>query len=171
MAKSETSAGNTGAVLTDGLVHGPEALVHAAAALLHAARRNIRLFAPQVAPALFSSAAVTDALAHFAARHARNSARLLIEDAAQLLRDNGRLVQRARRLADAVELREVEDTERGARDLYIIVDRSAHLLQEDIGRNDAVVATGAPHQTLELIERFDAAWDRATPLALRTLGL
>lgn len=171
MAQSDTSAGNTGAGLTEGRVQGPEALAQAVAALVRSARREARLFAPQVAPAIFSSAAVTAALGYFAAQHTRNSARLLVEDAVQLLRDNGRLIQLARRIASGLELREVEDNDRGARDLYIIADRSAHLIQEDVGRNDAVLAARVPHETNQLIERFDAAWDRATPLALHTLGL
>lgn len=171
MAQSETSAGNAGPELTEGLVHGPEALVRAVTALLRSARHEVRLFAPRVAPSVFSSTATTTALGHFAARHARNNARLLVEDAPQLLRDNGRLVQLARRLADSLELREVEDNNRGARDLYVIADRSAYLMQEDVERNEALVAIRTPHETVKLIERFDAAWDRATPLALRTLGL
>lgn len=170
MSPSETSAGN-GTILADGLVRGPDALAHAIAAVLRSARRDARLFAPQLAPSIFSSAAVTAALARFATGHARNRARLLVEDATQLLRDNGRLVQLARRLAAGLEVREVEDNDRGARDLYIVADRLAFLLQEDIGRNDAVVATRAPQETNGLIERFDTAWDRATPLALSTLGL
>lgn len=155
----------------DGLVQGPEALAQALAALVRSARRDVRLFAPQLAPSIFGTGAVGAALQRFATQHARNQARLLVEDTAQLLRDNARLVELARRLPDRLAIREVEENDRGARDMYAVADRAAHLVQEDVGRNDAVVATAARHDTLKLAERFDATWERATPIALRTLGL
>ncbi len=171
MAPSEPHTDNDGAQLAAGLVRGPQALAQALAALVRSARRDVRLFAPQLEPAVFGAAVFVEALQQFAARHARNSARLLVEDATRLLRDNARLVELARRLPDGLAVREIEDNDHGARDLYLVADRSAHLVQEDVGRNEAMVTLQAPNQTLKLIERFDATWERATPLALRTLGL
>jgi sugar-specific transcriptional regulator TrmB len=155
----------------EGAVQGREALANAVAALLRSARREVRLFAPCIEPAVFHTPPVTSAIAHFAAAHSRNRVNVLIEDVAQVMRENGRLIELARRLADNVELREVEDNDRGARDLFLLVDRSAFLTLEDIGRSDGVVSARAPQELAQLITRFDDVWERATPVALRTLGL
>lgn len=151
-------------------MHGYEALRDAAAALVHAARREVRLFAPYLEPAVFNTAAFSGALAEFARQHARNHVRVLVEDAVQLQRDNDRLVALTRRLSDRVELRVVEENDRGARDLYLIADRTACLHREAMDRVEAVVLHKA-QDIAALIERFDAVWERAEPIALRTLGL
>lgn len=168
---SETSPSSQAVELPAGAVHGNDALTQAIAALLQQARREIRLFAPYLDAAVFGSPSIAQALAAFAARHRRNRAHLLLEDTAQLQRDSGRLLDSVRRVADAAELRAVEENDRGARDLFVIADRAAFLVQEDIGRADAVVTTQAPREIAELIGRFDVAWERAVPIALRPLGL
>jgi hypothetical protein len=129
------------------------------------------LFAPFLEPTVFQAASVTGAMARFAAQHAHNRLHLLIEDVAQVRRDNSRLIELSRRLADAIELREVEDNDRGARDLFLLADRAAFLMQEDVGRGNGVVSARAPQEAAQLIARFDDIWERATPVALRTLGL
>lgn len=171
MAESQPSSEETAPAPADGLVHGPEALAQTVAALLGGARREIRLFAPYVDPGVFHTATVTGAIARFAAQHSRNRVQILIEDVSQALRDNSRLLDLARRLAHAVELREVEDNDRGARDLFLLVDHSAFLMLEDVGRSDGVVTTRAPQDAAQLRARFDDVWERATPVALHTLGL
>jgi hypothetical protein len=170
-SQSPTDKADSQPRLAEGAVHGTEALAQAVAALLASARREVRLFAPYMEPAVFHTAAVTGAIARFAAQHSRNRVNVLVEDVAQVMRDNGRLVDLARRLADGVELREIEDNDRGARDLFLLVDRSAFLVLEDIGRSDGVVSARAPQELAQLVSRFNDVWDRATPVALRTLGL
>lgn len=166
-----TDKADTPRAIVEGTVQGHEALADAVATLLQSARREMRLFAPYVEPAVFHTPSVTSALAHFAAAHARNRVNVLIEDVAQVMRENGRLIELARRLADNVELREVEDNDRGARDLFLLVDRAAFLMVEDVGRSDGVVSARAPQELAQLLTRFDDVWERATPVALRTLGL
>jgi hypothetical protein len=171
MTQSETSSDQNDPMLSEGLVHGADALAQAVTALLLSARRHVRLFAPHLEPSVFQAASVTGAMARFAAQHAHNRAHILIEDVAQVRRDNGRLIELARRVSDAVALREVEENDRGARDLFLLADRATFLMQEDVGRSDGVVSARAPQEAAQLIARFDEIWERATPVALRTLGL
>jgi hypothetical protein len=161
---------NAAPALADGAVQGPEALRAAAAALLQQARREVRLAAPYLDPAIFNAGSVTDALRGFVTRHPRNRVRILVENINQLMRDNGRLVALARRLADSMELREVEENERGARDLYFVADRAVCLFQEAADGTDGVVSH-ASREIATQVERFESAWNRAQPVALRTLGL
>jgi hypothetical protein len=139
--------------------------------LLRSARREVRLFSPHLDSAVFNTDAVTGALAAFATQHGRNRARVLLEDATQVLRDNSRLISLARRLPDNVELRELEDADRGARDAYLVADRAAYFAQADVTRSEATVVTQKSRDLADLIERFEAAWERSRPVALRPLGL
>jgi hypothetical protein len=163
------SAETSETALAEGAVRGPEEIRRAVVALVRLGHRVVRLSAPHLDPAVFNTAAVADAIVAFA-KHPQNRMRVLIEDVTQVRRDNDRLIVLVRRLADAVELREIDDSLRGARDLYLLIDRSACLVQEDVDRNDAVMSRAASETALR-IGRFDAAWDQASPVALRTLGL
>ncbi len=156
--------------LPEGAVQGIDGLCTATTALLQHARRQVRLRSPYLDPTVFNTSSFVDALASFVAQHPRNRARFLIEDTTQVLRDNNRLIGVARRLADTIELRVVEDDAKGERDFYLVVDRSAHLIQEDVTRNNGMLAR-TPSLTAHLIERFDAAWERAESVALRPLGI
>lgn len=156
--------------LTAGPVQGRDALRAAIAALLRQAKREVRLYAPRLDAAIFDHSAVTGALVAFATRHAQHRANLLVEDAA-ILQGNQRLLAIARRLADTVELREADPEDRGAADLYLIIDRSAHLMQQDVTRNEAVVVLQTPRETAHLIGRFGGTWDRAQRLPLQPTGL
>jgi hypothetical protein len=155
--------------LAEGAIRGPEKIREAIVTLVRLGRRVVRLSAPHLDPAVFNTAVVADAIVAFAKRP-QNRMQILLEDVAQVRRDNDRLIVLVRRLADAVELREVDDSLRGSRDLYLLIDRSACLVQEDVDRNDAVVHR-AGSEAASRIARFDAAWDQASPVALRTLGL
>lgn len=170
MSQTPQSTTNTPSAPADGAAHGQEALRTAAAALLQHAGREVRLAAPYLDPTIFNTGSVADALSNFVTRHPRNRARILIEDINQVIRDNGRLVGLVRRLADSIELREVEENERGARDLYLVADRAVCLFQEAADGTDGVVSR-ASREINTRLERFEAAWNRAQPVALRTLGL
>lgn len=138
-------------------------------ALASAARRELRLFAPQLAAGVFAGAAVTDALARFVTQHPRTRLRLLIEDDAQVRRDHERLLELARRTADQCELRVVDEADRGARELYLVADRKSALVQDDLAHDEGRLRE--PLEAIRLAQRFDAAWERAQALPLRALGL
>ncbi|HEX7043753.1 MAG TPA: hypothetical protein VF203_03970 [Burkholderiales bacterium] len=157
--------------LAPGPCNGADAIAQALAALAASARRELRLHAPRLDDVIVGNSVVVDALRRFATRHARNRVRILLEETASLLQDHDRLIALARRLPEAIQFREVEENDRGARDLYAVADRSACLLQEDVGRYRAVVAADSPRQNAQRVERFDELWDRATPVALWSLGL
>jgi sugar-specific transcriptional regulator TrmB len=172
MKKPTPDASMSGPATTaplNGVVRGRDALRGAIEALIREAQRELRLRAPRLDDVIFGSSAIADALAAFATRHPRNRALVLIDDATTL-KENERLLAVARRLSDRVELREADETDRGAYDLCLMVDRTVHMTQTDITRSDSVIVRQAP-ATARLIEPFNAAWDRGTRVALRTLGL
>ncbi|KPL26931.1 MAG: hypothetical protein AMJ72_11680, partial [Acidithiobacillales bacterium SM1_46] len=91
---------------------------------------------------------------------------------AQAVRDNNRLIDLARRLSDFVEIRQVGESDRGLRELFVLADRNAVLYQQDVTRVEAIVDTGGRRAGAELRMRFQGLWDRSEPIPeIRTTGL
>jgi hypothetical protein len=142
------------------------------ATLVSQARREIALFAPSLDPELFNTAALDHALISLATSHRHNRARLLVEDASQVVRDNARLVQLARRLSEFVEIRQVGDEHIGLREFFVLVDREGYLHQLDLGRPECLLDLHGRREAAELARRFQEMWDRSEPIAsIRTAGL
>lgn len=142
------------------------------ARLIEAARREIDVFAPQLDPYLFNNPRLARGLAVFAARHRRNRARFLVEDTAQVIRDNDCLVDLCRRFGEAIELRMVDEAYLGIREMFVVVDRTGYLHQEDTGRFECVADAADKGQAVKLALRFEQMWDRSAPVAgLHTPGL
>jgi hypothetical protein len=159
------------AVLTAGKVSGRAALGGAVVSLVQHATREIRVLAPHLEPAVFNSSAFTDVLSRFTTRHPRQQVCLLVEDAGRTLRDNGRLAHVLGRLSGRAELRTLDEQDRGTRELLMIIDRSAFLFAEDASQLAGVIGLNNAPETAKLVERFDSAWQRSEPVALKSLGL
>ena len=144
----------------------------AVAALIGQARREIIVFAPQMDAHFFNNSQLARSLASFAARHQYNRARLLIEDASQVLRDNDRIVALCRRLAEFIQLRQVGEEHLGFREMFLIVDGTSYLHQLDVTEPECVVEPSGRKRAVELRQRFESMWDRSEPAAgLNTAGL
>jgi hypothetical protein len=141
-------------------------------ALIGLARRDIILFAPQMESFFFNGAQLGQMLASFAARHRNNRARLLVEDAAQVLRDNDRLIGLCRRFAEFIQLRQVGEEHRGLREMFVIVDDVSYMHQPDITEPKCIVEPSGRKYCGDARRRFDLMWDRSEPLSgLNTAGL
>ena len=153
-------------------VRGAEAIQAAVLALIECAERALAIYAPLLEPALFNGTAHTRALAQFAARHRSNTIRLLVDDAAQAVRDNDRLANLSRRLSDAITWHEVETEARGGGELFVIADGRRCLYLPDRLRNDAEWAEVKDRLPVDLQQRFDALWERSQPATtLSPVGL
>jgi hypothetical protein len=142
------------------------------ATLASQARREIALFAPELDPALFNTAALDHALISLATGHRHNRARLLVEDARQAIRDNPRLVELMRRLSESLDLRQVGEEHAGLRELFVLVDREGYLHQLDLGRPECLLDLHGRREAAELSRRFQEMWDRSEPItSIRTAGL
>jgi hypothetical protein len=133
-------------------------------ALIGLARRDIVVFTPQMEAFFFNGSQMSQMLASFSARHRNNRARLLVEDAAQVLRDNDRLIGICRRFAEFIQLRQVGEEHRGLRELFVIVDGVSYLHQPDITEPECVVEPSGRKYCGEASRRFNQMWDRSEPL-------
>lgn len=144
----------------------------AIAALIGLARRDIILFTPQMESFFFNGSQLAQMLASFAAKHQQNRARILVEDAAQVLRDNDRLTTLCRRFAEFIQLRQVGEEHRGYRELFLIVDGVSYLHQPDITEPECIVEPAGRQYCADAKRRFNLMWDRSEPLpGLYTAGL
>jgi hypothetical protein len=144
----------------------------AVAALIGLARRDILLFTPQMESFFFNSSQIGQMMASFAARHHQNRARIVVEDSAQVLRDNDRLVGVCRRFSEFIQMRQVGEEHRGLREMFLVVDGISYLHQPDITEPKCVVEPAGRKYCVDVRRRFDLMWDRSEPLVgLYSAGL
>ena len=136
------------------------------------ARRRIAIFAPVLDASLFNTSRVTQALASFAAAHRHNLARLLVENSAQVIHDNGRIIELCRRLSDFIKMRQVDEDHAGLREMFVIIDDHAYLHQRDIDNPDFLAAVNTRRHARPLIMRYERMWDRSHSIpSILTVGL
>ena len=142
------------------------------AALLEQARRQIRVLAPRLEHNYFNTGRVQHALARFMARHRENRAQFLVEDAEQVMHDNARLVELARRFPEFIQIHQVGAEDIGLGTLRVISDRHGLLSQPDVSEIDTELHLDDPHAAIPAGNDFDARWARSEPLAgLHAAGL
>lgn len=136
------------------------------------ATREISIFAPQLDSSYFNTARFTRAIASFAARQRHNLVRIVVEDTAQAIRDNDRLVGLCRRLSDFIHMHQVAEEHLGVREMFMIVDHRGYLHREDPAKPECVAHLHDGHQAVMLARRFNELWDRSEPIStLRSAGL
>lgn len=133
--------------------------------LLEQAQRRILIFAPQLEPELFESAAVAEAIAHFVPRHRDNVARLAVEFSDSFLTVNRRIVELCRRLPGKVEVRRIGEEFAGQTDLLVVVDQRGYLHQPDVKVINAMTDTDGVRDAAALASRFEYMWQRAERLS------
>lgn len=148
-------------------LRGRDALRDRIAELVEQARREIIVFAPQYERALFSTGRLSQAIASFATRQRQNRARFLVEDVGQLTRDNERLMELTRRFSDFINVHQVAEEHRGLRELFVVIDRTGFLRQEDIAVAAGVANATGKTQATTLAGRFEELWTHSTPLTGR----
>lgn len=132
--------------------------------LAEPARREIAVFAPGLDAHFFNSTRLSRALASFAARHRHNQARFLVEDGAQAMRDNDRIVALCRRLSDFIQLRQVGEEHLGIREMFVVVDRQGYLYQQDVTEPECLAHASDGKLAVELTGRFREMWERSIPV-------
>jgi len=149
-----------------------DAIRDAIATLIGGARRDIIIFAPQMDAHYFNGSTLARSLTSFAARHRYNLARILVEDATQVLRDNDRIANLCRRMAEFVQMHQVGEEHLGLRELFIVVDGNGYLRQLDLTEPECIIEPNGRQKAAELRQRFNHMWDRSEPATgLNTAGL
>ena len=142
-----------------------EALQEAHLELVNSARHELAVASPALDESIWNSAAMGEALGHFLARHARNRARIVIEDTEHMLTHCSRLVELARRFSDLLLIRRLGDPHRGLAEMFVLADRDSCLVQADIRRMDATLDLKVPRTAAPYVQRFEQIWDASEPIS------
>jgi hypothetical protein len=132
--------------------------------LLAHARRDLMICCPALDPTLYNRAAVTDALGHCVARHARSRIRIVVEDTEHMLLSCVRLVELARRFSDLILIQRLGEPHRGLTEMFIVADGESCLYQQDISVVDATLDVNTPQRATPLAQRFENIWAASEPV-------
>ena len=140
--------------------------------LVGQARHELRIFAPQLDPALYNTTELTGQLASFVARDRHNFVHILVEDSDQAMRDNDRVVLLCRRMSDFVRIHRVGEQHIGLQEMFLVVDRLGYLHQPDLSQPDCLSASADTRGAVQLAQRFQEMWERSEPIrTINTVGL
>ena len=151
---------------------GHEVISQILARLIELTEHQLDVWMPTMEPRIFNSSPVVEALSHFAARHPRNRARILIERPNQVRNANPRLLETCRRFSDFLQIRCAAEEHRGHSEGYIVVDKVHLVMMPDITRAEIAVKTDARTDATQVLHRFQPAWDHGEAAkGIYTLGL
>lgn len=142
-----------------------------ALALCVSASRTIRILSPQLDPAVFDNADMTDAISALARRDSHSRVQILIRDSRPMVQNGHRLLTLARRLPSSISIRKLAEHPELTGETMIIRDLDGLLVMPadgDTGYYRPDSRASAQHS----IDRFDALWLRGVQdTEFRRLGL
>lgn len=141
--------------------------------LLRAARYRVDLQSPMLDPALYDKTDVIDAFRQVVVSGGRRSRiRILITDTNAVIQRGHRLLELARQLSSAMEIRELSPEDSSDDGACLLVDDDAYLRWEPGAGYQGAGRRHARGNTARRRRRFDTCWDRAhTPTDLRRLHM
>lgn len=155
------------------LANDPAAYKQACDEILAGARRDVRIFAPDLDAALLNREQVQEALVRLT-HHNRNArVRILVADGDKVASQGHRLVHLARRLSSFISIRVLAVDSRDVSHCWLLADGKALLWRPDYGQlRHGMVQHNDPARSGALSRQFDKHWEQSTSaVALRQLHL
>lgn len=154
------------------VLEGHSALTVWSLALVPLGLRRLRILSTALAPEVYDSDALRDALLAFATRHPQAEVQILVREPATLVPGRHRLVALARRLPSIVQLRELLPGSSTPDDELLITDDGGVLCWSHGRPPRGHGIRHAPRETRQLAEAFDALWTQSREIVeLRRLSL
>lgn len=151
---------------------GREEMSAAIAESIGKASRKLSIYAPSINPLFFNSADAVAALASFCTAAPQNRVRFLVEQGDRTVRENGRLVNLARRISDLIEIRQLGEETAATAEMFMVVDNKGYLHQADSEKAQCVVDLEDTTRAGAFSNRFDRMWERSVVISgLHVLGL
>ena len=152
-------------------IHSREVLHDVVIKLVENAQEHICIFAPRMDKHLFNNRYVKNAFAHFSGGRNRHQARILIVDQKQVFYNNEGFIETCRRFSDSIHIRRASSRSANNHEMYILIDHHCYLKQPDMNNMEAVINCDTTKTVLEMLNKFDAMWQRAEPISISTPGL
>ena len=75
-------------------------------------------------------------------------------------------------MSDFIHIRQVGEEHTGMQDMFILVDHSGYLHQQDVARHECLVDFNGRNKAMALANRFEEMWEHGVLVpAIRTVGL
>jgi hypothetical protein len=153
-------------------VTGRDEMTVAIADAIGKTSRKLAIYAPSLNPAFFSSTSGIEALTAFCTASPQNRVRFLVEQGDRTIRENGRLVNLARRISDLIEIRQIGEETAATAEMFMIFDTHGYLHQADSEKAQCVVDPDDSTRAGAFSNRFDRMWERSVVInGLHVLGL
>ena len=127
------------------------------------ARRRLWILSPDLTPAVYDHAGLTDAVSALARRSRHSDVRILIQDSRSLPVEGHRLVDLALRMSSRIQLRRHGPDNPALDQSIMLVDDRAYLHQPRAADPVALADANAPPRVRTFEDRFRTFWTHAVP--------
>jgi len=140
--------------------------------LLGAARRELRIFDPDLAQLEINAPNRVDALGSFLRRDRLSQLHLVVHDDEYLARSCPRLAELIALFSTNVFVRRSDGDAARAQDCFVIADADHCVRRPVAAQPRGTIIRDDPHETALMRERFDQIWESSVPAAPpTTLGI
>lgn len=136
------------------------AVAHALAAQ---ARRTLLLHTEDLEPAIYDDSAFLDAVSRLVRAHGQSRIWILINDARKVVQHGHRLIEIARRLSSAIQLRRPAPQYRNDHESFLLVDGCGYLHRRIAARYEGIANFHDPGKVADFEKYFMEVWERSEP--------
>jgi len=140
--------------------------------LLALARRELRIFDPDLAEYGFNTAAAEQRLQDFLAASRDSRLMIAVHDTAYITQFCPRLMRLLRQFSHAIAIHQTHDAIRNVDDVLIVADDAHYLRRPHHEQPKGVVVLHDPAETRGWLNRFEEIWEQSSPaVSATTIGL
>jgi hypothetical protein len=136
------------------------AVAHALAAQ---AERTLLLHTEDLEPAIYDDIAFLEAVSRLARAHSQSRVWILIHDARTVVSYGHRLIETARRLSSAIQLRRPGPQYRNYHESFLLADGCGYLHRPIAARYEGTANFHDPGKVADFEKYFMEAWERSEP--------
>lgn len=141
----------------------PSECARASALMVAQARRRLRIFTPDLQAAIYDQQAFLDAVSGLAVASPRSRVQILVKDSGAAVRHGHRLIELARRLSSAIEVRQVHPDHQDHAQSFLVADDTGVIKSDPTDPREFVADFQTPLEARRLADFFDEVWERSTP--------
>jgi hypothetical protein len=136
------------------------AVAHALAAQ---AQRTLLLHTEDLEPAIYDDSVFLDDLSRLVRNHSQSRIWILINDARKVVQHGHRLIEIARRLSSAIQLRRPAQQYRNYHESFLLADGCGYLHRPIAARYEGVANFNDPGKVADFEKYFMEVWERSEP--------
>jgi hypothetical protein len=134
-----------------------------AQALAAQARRTLLLHTEDLEPAIYDESAFLDAVTRLSHAHSQSRIWILIQDSRKVVQHGHRLIEIARRLSSAIQLRRPAPQYRNYHESFLLADGCGYLHRPIAARYEGIANFYDPGKVAEFGKYFMEVWERSEP--------